>query len=72
MPAAYVSGRLFGRRVSLNAVGRDRLRPTIPPGKTWEGTLGPLGGAMAEMTADSAMRTTMADRVPDLPRQTFC
>jgi predicted CDP-diglyceride synthetase/phosphatidate cytidylyltransferase len=68
-----MSGRLFGRRLSLNAVGRHRLRPTISPGKTWEGTLGALGGAVAEMIADSArrMRTTMADRVLDLPRETL-
>jgi hypothetical protein len=44
----------------------------ISPGTTWEGTQGALGGAMAEMIADSAwgMRTPMADRVLDLPRQT--
>lgn len=64
--AAYFAGRAFGGRFT-----RQRLAPSISPGKSWEGVWGGLAGVLLLATAWVLADRALAVDAPSLHSQMF-
>jgi phosphatidate cytidylyltransferase len=58
---AYFAGRAFGLKFT-----RQKLAPTISPGKSWEGVWGGMAGVLVLAAAWAAMDATLQAQVPSL------
>jgi phosphatidate cytidylyltransferase len=58
---AYFAGRTFGLKFT-----RQKLAPTISPGKSWEGVWGGMAGVLALAAAWTAMDAALQAQVPSL------